>query len=61
MMNFSKILFRFGIFKTHFMKIQLSFIIFRKVLQNSVYFSQFQDTFTQKHHTENNDLFYFNL
>ena len=32
------------------MKIQLSFIILRKISVNSVQISQFQDTFTQKHH-----------
>ena len=30
------------------MKIQLSFIILRKISENSVHFSKFQDTFTQK-------------
>ena len=32
------------------MKIQFSFIILRQILKNSVHFSKFQDTFTQKHH-----------
>ena len=50
MINFIKILLQFGSFKIHFMKIQLSLIILRKISENSVHFSQFQDTFTQKHH-----------
>ena len=32
------------------MKIQLSFIISRKIPVNLVHFLQFEDTFTQKHH-----------
>ena len=50
MKNFIKILLQFGSFKIHFMKIQFSFIILRIILENSVKFSQFYDTFTQKHH-----------
>ena len=46
---FRKILLQLGSFYMHFMEIQLSFIILRKISENSVYFSQFQDTFTQKH------------
>ena len=45
-----KILLLFVSFRIDFMKIQLSFIILRKISENSVHFSQFQDTFTQKHH-----------
>ena len=33
----------------YFMKIQSSFIILRKISENSVHFSQFLDTFTLKH------------
>ena len=50
MINFIKNLLQFGSFKIHFIKIQLSFVISRKISQNSVNFSQFQDTFNQKHH-----------
>ena len=32
------------------MNIQLIFIILRKISENVVHFSQFQDTFTKKHH-----------
>ena len=46
MTNFIKILLQFDSFKTHFMKIQLSFIILRKI---SVRVSQFKNTFSQKH------------
>ena len=34
----------------HLMKIQLSFITLSKISENLVHFSQFEDTFTQKHH-----------
>ena len=46
MISLIKILLQFGSFKIHIMKIQLSSIIFRKISENSVHFSQF----TQKHH-----------
>ena len=49
MINFIKILLQLGSFKIPFMKIQFSFIILRKVSENSVHFSQFQNTFAQKH------------
>ena len=49
MINFIKISLQFDDFKIDFIKIQLSFIIFRKISENSVH-SQFEDTFTQKHH-----------
>ena len=52
--NFIKILSQSGSFKTHFMKTQLRFIILRKISENSVHFSQFQDTFSQKHHKYHN-------
>ena len=32
------------------MKIQLSFIILRKISENPVHFSQFKDTYTHKNH-----------
>ena len=48
MINIIKILSTFGNFKMHFMKIHLSFIILRKISENSVHFSQFKDTFTLK-------------
>ena len=41
MKNFIKILLQIGAFKIHFMKIQLSFMILRRISENSVYFSQF--------------------
>ena len=50
MINFMEVLLQFGRFEIHFMKIQLSFILLIEVSENSVQFSQFQDTFTQKHH-----------
>ena len=50
MMNFMKVLLHFGSFKIHFMKILLHFVILRKISENSVRCSQFQDTFNQKHH-----------
>ena len=50
MINFIKILLQFNSFKKHSIKTQLNFIILRKILDNSIHFSQFQDTFTQKHH-----------
>ena len=50
MINFMDVLLQFGSFDIHFMKIQLNFILLIKVSENSVHFSQFQDTFTQKHH-----------
>ena len=46
MINFIKILLQFGSFKIHLMKIHLSFITLRKISENSVHFSQFEDTFT---------------
>ena len=45
-----KILLQFGSFKIYFMKIQLNFMISIQISENSVHFSQFQYTFTQKHH-----------
>ena len=39
--NFIKILLQFDSLKTHFMKIQLSFIILRKISEKTVHFSQF--------------------
>ena len=48
MINYMKILLQFGSFKIHFMKIQLGFITLLKISENSVHFSQFQDTFTRK-------------
>ena len=50
MIDFIKFLLQFSSFEVHSMKIQASFIILRKMSENSVHFSQFQDTFTQKHH-----------
>ena len=50
MINSMKIQLQFGSFKIHLMKIPLSFIILKKVSDNSVHFLQFQDTFSQKHH-----------
>ena len=50
MINFIKILLQFDKFKLYFIKIQLNFIILRKISENSVPFLQFKDTFTQKHH-----------
>ena len=50
MINFIIIPLQFGSFQIHFMKIQLSFSILRKISENSVYFSQFSDTLTQKNH-----------
>ena len=41
---------QFSSFKTHFMEIQLCFVTLRKILENSVQFLQFYDTFTQKYH-----------
>ena len=41
MMNFIKILLQLGSFKINFMKIQLSFILLRKISENTVEFSQF--------------------
>ena len=41
MINFIIILLQFGSFKIHLMKIQLSFIILRKLLENLVHFLQF--------------------
>ena len=38
--NFITVLLRFGTFKIHFMNIQLSFIILRKLFENSVHSSQ---------------------
>ena len=49
MINFIKILLRFGSFKINFMKIHLKFMILRKISENSAHFSQSKDTFTQKH------------
>ena len=57
MINFFKILIQFGSFKIHLMKIQLSFMILRKISENSVHFSQFQDIFTQKHYKYQSDMF----
>ena len=51
MINYIKNLLQFGSFKIHSNKIQLSFMILRKISENSVHFSQFQDIFTQKHRT----------
>ena len=39
--NFIKILLQFGNFKIHFTEVQLSFIMLRKIPENSVHFSQF--------------------
>ena len=39
--NFIKILLQFVSFKINFMEIQLSFLILRKISENSVQFSQF--------------------
>ena len=50
MINFIKIFLQFGSVKIHFMKTQLSFIILRKISENSAKLLQIQDTFTQKHH-----------
>ena len=50
MINLIKISLEFGSFKIKFMKIHLSFIILRKISENTVHFSQFEDTFTQKHY-----------
>ena len=40
MINLIKILLQFGSFKIHLMKIQLIIIMLRKLLENSVHFSQ---------------------
>ena len=40
MMNFIKILLQFGSCQIHFMKIQFSFTILRKIAENSVHYSQ---------------------
>ena len=40
-MMFYKNLLQFGSFKIYLMKIQLNFIILRKIAENSVQFSQF--------------------
>ena len=50
MINFMEVLLQFGSFEIHFMNIQLSFILSIEVSENSVHFSHFEDTFTQKHH-----------
>ena len=41
MMNFIKVLLQIGTFKIYFMKIQLSFLILRGMLENAVHFSKF--------------------
>ena len=41
------------------MNIQLSFIILKKISEESVQISQFQDTFIQKHHKYRQILRYF--
>ena len=42
MINFIKILLQFGGLKIHFMKIQLSIIILRKISENSIHFGNFK-------------------
>ena len=41
MINLIEILLQFGRLEIHFMKIQVSFIILRKIPENSVHCSQF--------------------
>ena len=41
MMNIIKILLQFDNFETNFMKIQLSFLVLRKISENSVQFLKF--------------------
>ena len=50
LINFIKFRLQFGSFKIHFIIIHLSFIILRKIPEYRVHFSEFYDTFTQKHH-----------
>ena len=59
MKNVIKILLQFGSFKIHLMKIQLSFIILRKISEKPVHFSRFKDTFTRKNHKYGQILRYF--
>ena len=48
MMNCKQILLQFGSFEIHFIKIELSFMILRKISKNLVHFSQFRDISTRK-------------